>query len=561
MYSPVEEAQRIFEFLCDRTAQLNISSAAAQIKDRVSFNTAHDRIYYPIPLKVTETLAALKGVEGAVAAALGDVRFGPSPDARKVSVNLEKATAFGFQALVAKVDGLSRTYPGVKAKLKDTDIHSAQSNLYRRLAANLYRTKNESEFFHLHGCLNPTATLNMIGLDGYRNDIYEYEEIVELIENHVRQYSAEELEELNRDRRQAGVTAYRHEDFINSQHGKVNMQQPWWTVSTLEENTPPTPFTSDEKNGVLDGIKVLELSCVIAGPAIGRILAEYGAQVLRITNSKTPDVPFFQIDGNMGKRVADLDLKTDQGREHFSSLLADADVLIDGYRPGVLDRLGFGLDMLTELAKQRGKGIVYVDETCFGHQGEWAGRPGWQQIADCLTGVAWEQGKFMGRQTPIVSPFPVADYGAGCMGAITALNGLYYRAQHGGSYHGKVSLMQFNLLLLALGKYPESVQASMRASLPPEFFQLRYCDTVDRSSKLALSAIQAAFPEFAHPSDRTNLTEKWYSHGYGGEIEVVQPVTDIHGVKGGFMRATRPNGTDQASWGDFGALGLDYRII
>lgn len=58
----------------------------------------------------------------------------------------------------------------------------------------------------------------MIGLDDYRNDIYDYEEIVELIENHVRQYSADELEELNRDRRQAGVTAYRHEDFINSQH-------------------------------------------------------------------------------------------------------------------------------------------------------------------------------------------------------------------------------------------------------------------------------------------------------------------------------------------------------
>lgn len=118
MYSPVEESQRIFEFLCDRSLQLNISSAAAQTKDRVSFNTAHDRIYCPIPLKVTEALAALKGVEGAVAAALADVRFGPSPDARKVSVNLEKATAFGFQALVAKVDGLSRTYPGVKAKLK-----------------------------------------------------------------------------------------------------------------------------------------------------------------------------------------------------------------------------------------------------------------------------------------------------------------------------------------------------------------------------------------------------------------------------------------------------------
>lgn len=124
---------------------------------------------------------------------------------------------------------------------------------------------------------------------------------------------------------------------------------------------------------------------MIAGPTIGRILAEYGAEVLRITNSNTPDVPFFQIDGNMGKRVADLDLKTDKGREQFAELLADADVLIDGYRPEVLDRLGYGSDMLAALAEQRGKGIVYVDETCFGHTGDWAGRPGWQQIADCVS--------------------------------------------------------------------------------------------------------------------------------------------------------------------------------
>lgn len=166
----------------------------------------------------------------------------------------------------------------------------------------------------------------------------------------------------------------------------------------------------------------------------------------------------------------------------------------------------------------------------------------------------------MGCHTPIVSPLPVADYGAGCMGAIAALTGLYHRAHHGGSYYGKVSLMQFNLLLLSLGKYPEALQATMRDALPPEFFQLRYCDNVDRSSRIALSIIQRRFRESSAPSDKRALTEKWYSHGYRADIEVAKPVTDIHGVEKGFMRASRPNGTDQPCWKSDGALELDHRV-
>ncbi|CAI7635236.1 unnamed protein product [Penicillium bialowiezense] len=384
-YSLVEEAHRTFSLLCDHSVELNIPAEAVKYKERVFFDCTHDQIYYPIPLKVTETLAALKGVEGAVTAALADIRFGPSQE-RTVKVNLERATAFGFQSLIAKVDTMSRACPEVKAKLKDTDIHAAQSSLYRRLGANLYRTKVKDEFFHLHGSLNPTSTLNMIGLDGHRSVVEDYEEIFQLIERHVQRYTAQELEEMNRDRRQAGVTAYRYEDFIQSPHGMEIIQKPWWTVSPFGEDLPPTPFPTNRSSKVLEGIKVLELTCVIAGPSIGRILAEYGAEVLRITGPKTPDVSFFQIDGNMGKHVADLDLKTEKGRAHFTALLADADVFIDGYRKGVIERLGYGTSVLASIAKIRGKGIIYVDETCFGHVGDWAGRPGWQQIADCVVG-------------------------------------------------------------------------------------------------------------------------------------------------------------------------------
>ena len=100
----------------------------------------------------------------------------------------------------------------------DTDLLEAQSNGYRRMSANLYKTKNESEFFHIHGSLEATTTLNMIGLDGYRPDLTDYEEIIKVIEGQVQKYSAAELEDMNRESRQAGVTAYKHEDFIKTPH-------------------------------------------------------------------------------------------------------------------------------------------------------------------------------------------------------------------------------------------------------------------------------------------------------------------------------------------------------
>ena len=79
----------------------------------------------------------------------------------------------------------------------------------------------------------------------------------------------------------------------------------------------------------------------------------------------------------------------------------------------------------------RGKGFVYVSENSFGY-GEHFDRPGWQQIADTMSGVAWAQGEFMGLNEPVVPPFPMSDYGTGLMGAVAALEGLFYRARDGG---------------------------------------------------------------------------------------------------------------------------------
>ncbi|KAJ5638735.1 CoA-transferase family III [Penicillium herquei] len=117
-YSPVLETSRIFSSLCDQSERLGLPAHVFENKDKVSFSSSHNEIYFPIPFKETETLAALKGIEGSVAAALADVRFGSSEQPRSVQVSLEGATAFACQAYMAKIDGLSKLDPNVKSKLK-----------------------------------------------------------------------------------------------------------------------------------------------------------------------------------------------------------------------------------------------------------------------------------------------------------------------------------------------------------------------------------------------------------------------------------------------------------
>ena len=112
-------------------------------------------------------------------------------------------------------------------------------------------------------------------------------------------FTVPELEELNNKHRQAGVETLKHEDFLATKQGQVTLNSPPWRLEQLETSTPSCPLPSDTSNPpqILEGIKVLELCRIVAGPTIGRILAEYGAQVLKITSPNLSDVPFFQVDG------------------------------------------------------------------------------------------------------------------------------------------------------------------------------------------------------------------------------------------------------------------------
>ncbi|KAJ8065075.1 hypothetical protein OCU04_005788 [Sclerotinia nivalis] len=516
----------------------------------VTYTTATDgtQIYFPCPFKETEATVALKSVEASVVAAIADLRCGELK--RKIEINLEQTATFLFSTYIATIAGMNKQHPDVKSKLKDTDLLKAQAILYRRLSANLYETKNPGEYFHIHGSLEAGKTLNMIGLEAYRPDLTEYRECIDVIEKHVKQYTAAELEVMNAEIHQAGVTALKWEDFKNTSHGQTLLGLPPWQLDRLQDDSPPCPFpdvapaTSSSKPQVLSGIRVLELCRIIAGPAMGRTLAEYGAQVIKVTSPNLSDVPFFQVDGNTGKHTADIDLKTPNGRVTFEELLKSADVILDGYRPGALERLGYGPEKIVKLVEGRGKGIIYVSEDCFGYQGEWAGRPGWQQIADCVTGVAWAQGQFMGVDEPVVPPFPMSDYGTGCMGAIAALIGLYRRAKEGGSWRGTTSLCQYDVFLLGLGLYGNDIKAKVRNDHDDHFFDLRHSDSVDEVGGRALKSMRRAHPELF---DEKNM-QKAYSKGFKEEVRWCRSPVTIEGLRVGFDRASRPNGYDEPTW-------------
>ena len=217
-YSPLLETQRIFQSLCQQTelVLLGLPESLSDVAAQVKFVSDYDHVYFPIPFKETETAAALKALEGGLACLLADLKYGKQ--VRVLSVSLEKTTNFLFQAYLATVDGLGKLDPAVKAKLKDTDYLRAQSDPYRRMSANLYETKRAGEYYHIHGSLEASTTLNMLGLERFRPDLNEHSKIISVIEPAVQKFSIEELEEMNARNKQAGVPALRHEDFLKTPH-------------------------------------------------------------------------------------------------------------------------------------------------------------------------------------------------------------------------------------------------------------------------------------------------------------------------------------------------------
>ncbi len=178
----------------------------------------------------------------------------------------------------------------------------------------------------------------------------------------------------------------------------------------------------------LDGIKVLDLCIILAGPTMGRTLAEYGADVIKIDNPRRGSTIARHNDINRGKRSILLDLKSEQGREVFWKMLETADVVAQNYRAGSLEKLGLGY----EEVRKRKPDIIYASLNAYGHLGPWAGRPGHEGFAQATAGMTRRLG---GGGKPASQPNPVNDYGTGFMGAYGVALALFHRQRTGQGQH------------------------------------------------------------------------------------------------------------------------------
>jgi hypothetical protein len=208
----------------------------------------------------------------------------------------------------------------------------------------------------------------------------------------------------------------------------------------------------------LSGLRVLDLTRILAGPTCARTLAEHGANVLMVTAPHLPQADMFVRDTSHGKRSCFLNLDVDSERRTLLNLIRDADVFSQGYRPDVLSKRGLSPAALAEIRP----GIIYTSMNCYGYEGPFAGRAGWEQLAQAVTGLATEQGD----QSPRLLPAAACDYTTGYLAAYGTLLALGRRAREGGAYHVRVSLCQSAMFLQRQRRveYPaEGMDISRRA--------------------------------------------------------------------------------------------------
>ena len=243
------------------------------------------------------------------------------------------------------------------------------------------------------------------------------------------------------------IARMRSEDEWNAQPQSAALDaQPIIILEKIGEAAPrPLPPLGKRP---LEGLKVLDLTKVIAGPVCGRTMTEHGAQVLQITAGHMAHAMPLVIDSNRGKRSAYLDLRKDANVERLKALAMDADIFVQGYRPGTLAKRGLSPEALAELRP----GIVYVSLSAFGHEGPWAHRRGFDSIIQTCSGIGHAGGVAAGMDGMHHLPCQALDHASGYLMAFGGMMARLKQCQEGGSWLVRVSLARSGRWLQSLGK-------------------------------------------------------------------------------------------------------------
>lgn len=466
-YSVPVEARKVLEEGILQNPRLTslLPVGTEDFASKITF-TGNDAPSIPINWRFAESAASLKGLEACIVAQLIKRKYGV--ELTGATINSDHASLFFMSTLIwnfvgADSESIFGSAEAVHKVIPNYDIHKMTSSPFRAAATNIYRTKDD-RYFHLHGSMNPDPTLDSIGFP-HDAPAASFDEAIKPFIKKLGEIDSADMQKRASDEyKQAGVIAESVKSFQKTEHGRANAhvalfeihdapnpaQEPsWW---------PETAQTSAQRP--LAGLKVVDLTRVIAAPAVTRGLAELGASVMRVTSPNICDFSALHIDLNWGKWNCSINLKTDEGKKQLADLIKEADVVVQGYRPDVLDKYGFSQQGIIDLVKDRPRGIISARENCYGWNGPWYYRSGWQQISDACVGISEGFGRAMGlKDGEAVTPvFPNSDYMTGIAGVCGILTALIKRAEKGGSYKVDLSLNYYNQWLAkSCGEYPEDV--------------------------------------------------------------------------------------------------------
>ena len=257
----------------------------------------------------------------------------------------------------------------------------------------------------------------------------------------------------------------------------------------------------------LSGLRMLDLSRVIAGPMAGRTMAEHGATVMRVSSPCLPSIPSLVIDTGFGKHAAFCELDTAEGIASLRALAADADIVLDAYRPSSLRGRGFGPEDFGQLNPY----LVHLSLSAFSLQGPWQGRRGYDSLVQATTGMAMEGREGRG---PALLPCQPLDYLTGYLAAFAAMLALIRRHETGGHWQAALSL----------------------AATAHWMWRMR--DTLGEDA-----AHPSANPDFAAVADLLETHDTAF-----GRVTALRPALRFDGVRAVWSRMPVPLGSDPACW-------------
>src|SRR4030088_888049 len=373
--------------------------------------------------------AATVAAAGLAASALWRARTGRR---QQVTVDLRQATA----ALRS----------GHYLQLAGTDVSSERNTIM-----GFYPTR-DGRWSYLH-CNFPNhraAALSVLGVAEDR----------EAVARAVATWNAADLEEAIIAAKGAGGMARTQAEWARHPQGATVAALPLMEILRIGDSAPE-PLPAGDRP--LSGIRVLDLTRVLAGPTCARTLAEHGADVMKITGAHLPSLDYQEWDTGHGKLSAELDLRDPDNVDILRGLVSKADVFSQGYRPGSLANRGLSPE---ELAAIR-PGLIYVSLCAFGHAGPWASRRGFDTVVQTVSGITIRQAECYPVDSPGPQFYPVSaiDYCTGYLMAFGAMVALARRTQEGGSWLVRISLAQVGKWIVDLGEVPPAALKD----IPAEF--------------------------------------------------------------------------------------------